>query len=167
MNATDHLSKYGVTPTLKTDGKIGLQGVGSLAEPLKSEIIAWAKNHRTKILKELSTDVKNVFTEKDPPWTTEEWEDFRTIVELLEERPQLWSVLRGYAKKSLHPVLFSALVDERYGEKPGKPVADPPRAGRIKCRECERADSCPVPERQKRQGLETLHRCEGYHERRD
>ena len=75
MNATDHLSKYGITPTAKTDGKIGLQGVGSLAEPLKSEIIAWAKNHRTKILKELSTDVKNVFTEKDPPWTTEEWED--------------------------------------------------------------------------------------------
>ena len=43
-------------------GKWGYKRVGSLAEPLKSEIIAWAKNHRAKILEELST--------KDPPWTT-------------------------------------------------------------------------------------------------
>jgi len=67
MRATDHLEKYGITPRLKTNGKIGLQGVGSLPESAKAEIIAWAKSNRENILQELNPDVKNVLTYKGLP----------------------------------------------------------------------------------------------------
>jgi len=70
MKATDHLKSYGVTPRLKEGGKIGLQGVGSLPEHVKAEVVEWAKNNRGAILQELDPDVKNEITKKgapDPP----------------------------------------------------------------------------------------------------
>ena len=99
------------------------------------------------------------FNEK-PPWTPDQWEDFAMLVETLEVNPQLWAGLRSFARESLHPRLFQALEREGYERRTARPVPDLPRDGRIKCRECDRVDCCPVPERQKRQGLETLHYCE-------
>ncbi|MCF8110889.1 MAG: hypothetical protein K9J85_05325 [Desulfobacteraceae bacterium] len=42
-----------------------MQGIGNLPEPVKTEIITWAKNNREKILQELDPNAKNVFTEKE------------------------------------------------------------------------------------------------------
>jgi len=67
MKATDHLTSYGVTPRLKSGGKIGLQGVGSLPENVKAEVVTWARNNRDTILRELNPDEKNEFTKKGTP----------------------------------------------------------------------------------------------------
>lgn len=67
MKATDHLTSYGVTPRLKEGGKIGLQGVGSLPENIKAEVVTWARDNRAAILQELNPDAKNEFTKKGAP----------------------------------------------------------------------------------------------------
>ena len=65
MTATDHLKSCGVTPRLKPGGKIGLQGVGNLPENDRVEVIAWAKNNRELILKELTGEQKGHKEQKE------------------------------------------------------------------------------------------------------
>jgi hypothetical protein len=64
MSATDHLKSYGVTPRLKPDGKIVLQGVGNLPGHVRAEVVTWAKGNREAILKELNPDEFNEKTKK-------------------------------------------------------------------------------------------------------
>ena len=64
MKAIDHLRSYGITPRLKTGGKIGLQGMRSLSCEVKAEVITWARDNRGAILQELDPNVLNAFTSK-------------------------------------------------------------------------------------------------------
>lgn len=64
MKAIDHLRSYGITPRLKTGGKIGLQGMRSLSCEVKAEVITWARDNRGAILQELDPNVLNAFTQK-------------------------------------------------------------------------------------------------------
>jgi hypothetical protein len=65
MTAVEYLGTYGVTPRLKPDGRLALQGAGSLPENVKAEVVTWARNNRGTILQELTPDEKNEFTKKE------------------------------------------------------------------------------------------------------
>lgn len=74
MTAVEHLKTYGVTPRLKPDGRLALQGMGSLPENVKAEVVTWARENRGAILKELTPDEKNELTEKGGPLKIEAME---------------------------------------------------------------------------------------------
>lgn len=72
MKAVKHLKSYGVTPVLKSGGKIGVRGLGRLPEHARTEIVTWARNNRESILKDLAQlqkgqkGQKGGITEKEP-----------------------------------------------------------------------------------------------------
>jgi hypothetical protein len=75
MTAIKRLEAYGVTPRLKPDGRLTLQGVGKLPENVKTEVVTWARENRGTILQELSPNVFNGFTEKGAPLKIEVMEN--------------------------------------------------------------------------------------------